>query len=77
LHTFVHGEKLDLKITSKLKGKKFGTSRIMGKQQCLIICNLQKVENFAGFLFHISSKHIFSHVHIMELNSSFRLQNQS
>jgi hypothetical protein len=28
LHTFVHGEKLDLKITSKLKGlKELGTSK--------------------------------------------------
>jgi hypothetical protein len=40
LHTFVHGdEKSDLKLTSELKGTKFGTSRNVGKQQCLIICN--------------------------------------
>jgi hypothetical protein len=69
LHTIIHGEKLDFKITSKLKGTKLGTSKNVGKQQCLIICNLQKVENFVRFLFHISLKHILSHVHIMELNS--------
>jgi hypothetical protein len=39
LHTFVHGEELDLKIRSNLKGRKLGTSRNVGKQQCLIICN--------------------------------------
>jgi hypothetical protein len=39
LHTFVHGEKSNLKSTSKLKGTKLGTSRNVGKQQCLIICN--------------------------------------
>jgi hypothetical protein len=39
LHTFVHGEKLDLKITLELKRTKLGTSRNVGKQQCLIICN--------------------------------------
>jgi len=39
LHTFVHGDKSNLKITSKLKGTKLGTSRNVGKQQCLIICN--------------------------------------
>jgi hypothetical protein len=69
LHTILHGEKLDFEITSELKGTKLGTSRNVGKQQCLIICNLQKVENFVRFLFHISLKHILLHVHIMELNS--------
>jgi hypothetical protein len=37
LHTFVHGEKSNLKITSEFKGTKLGTSRNVGKQQCLII----------------------------------------
>jgi hypothetical protein len=46
----------------------------MGKQQCLVISNLQKVENFANFLFHIFFKHILPHVHIMELNNSFHFQ---
>jgi hypothetical protein len=75
LHKFIHGEKSDSKITLKLEGIKLFTSRNMGKQQCLIICNLQKVKNFAIFLFHISFKHIFSHVHIMELKFSFHFQN--
>jgi hypothetical protein len=39
LHTFVHGDKSYLKITLKLKGTKLGTSRNVGKQKCLIICN--------------------------------------
>jgi hypothetical protein len=77
LHTLVHGEKSDLKITSELKGAKLVTSRNVGKQQCFVICNLQKVENFTRFFIHISFKHILFHVHIMELNSSFHLQNQS
>jgi hypothetical protein len=77
LHTFVHGEKLKIKITLELKGTKLGTSRNVGKQQCLIICNLQKVEKFARFLFHIFLKDILYHVHIMELNISLHLQNQS
>ncbi len=77
LHTFVHGEKLDLKITSELKGTILGTSRNVGKQQCLIICNWQGVEKFARFLFHTFFKHILSHVHIMEQKISFHFQNQS
>jgi hypothetical protein len=37
LHTFIHGEKSNLKITLEFKGTKLGTSRNVGKQQCLII----------------------------------------
>ncbi len=74
---FVHGERSDLRITSELKGTKLDSSRNVRKQQCLIICNLHKVEIFANFLFHISFNHILSHVHIMEQKSSFLLQNQS
>jgi hypothetical protein len=73
----IHVEKLDLKITLELKGTKLGTSRNVEKQQCLIICNLHKVEIFARFLFHISFNHIFSHVHIMEQKNTFHLQNQN
>ncbi len=72
LHKFIHGEKFDSKIKLKLKGIKLFTSRNMGKQQCLIICNLQKVENFANVLFHISFKHILFHVHILELNNGLK-----
>jgi hypothetical protein len=32
LHTFVHGEKLNLKNTLEVKGTKLGTSRNVGKQ---------------------------------------------
>jgi hypothetical protein len=31
LHTFVHGEKLNFKITLEVKGTKLGTSRNVGK----------------------------------------------
>jgi hypothetical protein len=34
LHTFIHGEKSNLKNTSKFKGTKLVTSKDVGQQQC-------------------------------------------